>query len=410
MRIPKSARKLIISILLMVVSLTFAYDDKTEIDEIISVFLESYNQLDGIELVGGPFERSQYSGQIIYNIDNVANPIINYKYKENDTVVVWPSDFTVGIHSKVYYPLLKSSDPVLVSEAAKKVLIQQGIRIDSLPSLDESPLFYSPVSIVQISSDGNILRKEGILPFVHKVTEYSPNSLFVFYNETYNSSFFYDILNMRNFTLLQIEKNSNWNALGPTKATNHVPMPKTDHHFVLFGKIEDRPLLSLIKKARQLYPELQILAIVISPDNEALLYQGDLKAVTKWLKNRPTAVAVFEKKEDWRISKTVAIYNIDRFCLDIPVQIFPLTPKLNNHQLSEIRKNVTLETKLDEAEVMELIHYAYRFRGVSNNILIIKDIGPNEVEIKLGDYEGSVFKFKKINNKWLISGYYEYVS
>jgi hypothetical protein len=376
-----------------------------EVDKVAVEFLESYNQIDGIELVGGPFELNEYS---IVNVTNSTNLIVDYKYIEKEGIAGYPSSFTIGINSGMYFSSSMPGVNLLISESAESELTRCGIRKEILPPLKDSFIFDSTITTIQMDPNGYFLRADCNIPTVNMVIRDASDNVLVFYNDTYNSSFFRNFLNTLNCNIFRLESDGSWNKNGVKYKTEYMPSPPTEK-FLLLGTIGEQNLLSLIRLHQQMYPGYKILAVLITPANQAFIYEGDLDTVTKWLKSKPIAVAVLNKQEDWIVSKTIEIYNVDRYYINFPVQIFPLAPELKKDQLNKIRENITRHTQLDENDIMELIHYAYRLRGLSNHIISLNDVGPMEVEIKLGRYSGSIVKFKKINNKWLISGYSEYI-
>jgi hypothetical protein len=399
-----------VAVIFILLSLShYAFADTPEITSIIAHFLESYNQLDGIELVGGPFEPNLYSCREPAKSD-FKSIFTSYEYNQEDNAAVWPSHFSIVVHTGNHSLRSASNAKLMLSENVKDRLAEYGIQENSLPSPDYSSELNETISLIQVDTEGNIFRCKANVPVINKVKHISENNIvMVFYNETYDSSFFHNLLNLTSSKLFQRATDGSWREIGPTRNKPVNQFKARSEKFLLYGDIDNQSLLSLLKTQKEIHPEFNILAVQPGTDNKVFLYEGDLDTITSWLIAKPKAVAVYEKDEKWGMKNIIEIINVDKYCVDFPIHLFPLTSKLTDNQLVELKDKVKIESKLNEQQILELLHYAYRLRCISNNIVRMDDAGYMEVDIKVGSVtSGSGLRFKKIRDVWRITGYYEF--
>lgn len=371
-----------------------------------SEFTESYSQLEGIELVFGEGALENYCETENEYIDSEGQKhyIVNYDYYTKfDKIRGFPHSFTVdfceGVVSKLSYT--KNSDCGL-SEIDLRMVKE--LKLKKIPHVVmEISSSNDKWSIVQITG-AKIIRQKKDISCIAKIVKVEDNKVQIFYNDTYRSHFFNELVRSNIGITFGFNDNGQWQT--QYKSSFKTQIPRVEEKFILYGKIPDKKLLNLISAYHDANPGIKILAIQVIDESTAMVYDGDIESVTKWLKKRVSSIATLEKGQNWEVVNTAVIYSVNNQCLNLPIFFFPLHYSPSEDQINNDINNIDINIHSDEAVAEKIITYVYRLRGVGKNIQYIDEDESNIIKVLVDSYPyRQLLKFTKDGTKWRIIEY-----
>jgi len=379
----------------------FALSDNRYQDEVrmlVESFLSAYNQIDGIEVIGGPFLYENYK----QNIEEDSKRInIHFDYNRKNKLKGWPNSFVVVLHNENELREEYSNDSLmelLLSDNKNAVYYNQC-----------DPNEFQNMYVVSRDRNQNI----SVLPFnpelyVKRIPlERSREQIII--GPQYDPLNFFMMLGSGDVYM------RNTNIWEPVESQVNVSMVNDfyDQNFLLFGRIKNEELLQLCGTYKSNLLGVRIL------NGKAILYRGNHKSYCDWYFGRPTSSLIIQRsKISPNIIKKIDIVSIDPFCFDLPIILFPLLEKPTTCEMDVIMSKVQMKSNINYLFLKRAIEFVSRFRDVGKNIYSVEDVeGGSCKTIKIttsnineNNMNGENLIFEDREGRWLLVEYNKWLS
>lgn len=384
-----------------VISETLCQD---ELRNLVESFLESYNRLEGIEIIGGPFLYKDYIQTVNKGCEEV---IISFDYSRPTGDKGWPDSFKVVLYDDYVSHGAYNDEHLLemmMSSEEKEVYYNQ-----------MDPNVFRDVHLVAVKQDNEI----SVSPFnpalYIKRIPLSRNREQVLVGPQYDSSMFF--LYLGNSIFFVKDKNGNWKP--PINPRSSQQVAEQRDSYLLFGNLNSNEIVKLSRAYENFLCDADILVVKVLADGISV-YSGDCNVYCDWFFNRPmSSFVVQQDSSSFRIVREIKIDSVSPYKFGIPAFFYPLLDKPNDEKLNSIIKKAQIKSKLEDASLKQIIGYVCRFRDVGKNILSVEDVneGPypkikvtTSSSFETISLSGESLVFEKKDGKWILVEFYKWMA